>query len=111
MKVLLKRIKSIFKQDKYKKIFKIILGIITVVFLYYIFMKFTIFITVDGSKYYSYLQYFNGSKSFGEWDTIRGPSFPLILHLFTSVFGDNTHGILLGFFIFYIILIYLIYIL
>lgn len=71
------------------------------------FLKFTISISVDGSWYYNYLKYFRGEESLGEWNTIRGFSFPLILYFITCLFGDNVNGMLFGFYMFYIGLIIL----
>lgn len=108
-KELFKNAKIFFSKLEWNKILKFILIFSIICTCLYVFMQFTLFITVDSSKYYTYLDYFRGEKSFGEWDTVRGFSFPLIIFLVTSIFGDNTTGVLIGFFLFYMGLIYFAY--
>lgn len=83
-----------------------IISIIAILFILIItisvFMKFTLLITVDGSSYYQYLKYFEGKASFGEWPTVRGFSFPLIIFLITKIFGNSIRGILIGFLLFFL---------
>lgn len=72
----------------------------------YVFMQFTLLIRVDSSVYYKYLDYFKGKTSFAFWDTTRGFGFPLILFLITRLFGDSINGVLVGFLLFYLGMIY-----
>lgn len=85
-----------------KQILTLILILTIIVLTIYVFMKFTLLITVDGSFYYQYLKYFEGQASFGEWPTIRGFSFPLIIFIITKVFGNSIKGILIGFLLFFL---------
>lgn len=96
------KIRCYFKSLTYKDYIKFLIIFLILIISYYIFMKFTLIITVDGSKYYSYLDYFKGIKNIGTWDTIRGFSFPLIIYLITLLFGANIRGIVFGFYLFYI---------
>lgn len=97
---------KLFDKINWTKVLKYFLVLVVVLICFYVFMKFTLLITYDGSKYYSYLDHFKGNKSIGEWDAIRGFSFPLILFIITSIFGDSIRGVLIGFFIFYIGMLY-----
>ncbi len=72
----------------------------------YVFMQFTLLITVDSTKYYKYLEIFNGKSSFAFWDTTRGFGFPIVLFFITKIFGDSIIGILIGFLLFYLGMIY-----
>lgn len=98
--------KEFLKGLNWPKIAKISLVLLIVAVCFYVFMRFTLLITVDGSKYYSYLKYFNGEASIGSWDRVRGFSFPLIIFIITKIFGDSIKGILIGFFLFYLGLLY-----
>lgn len=99
--------KNILQKNNRKDILKYSIMLLVVLATLYIFMKFTLLITYDGSKYYDYLKYFKGTRDIGQWDTIRGFSFPLIIFLITSIFGSSIKGIVFGFYLFYIGLLYL----
>ena len=99
------KIGTYLKKIGIRKILLIAFLIISIVFATITFLKFTVFISVDGSWYYNYLKYFRGEASLGEWNTTRGFSFPLIIYFITSLFGDNVNGIVFGFYLFYLGLI------
>ncbi len=86
----------------YKKfLFCASLGVL-LVFIYFSFLP---IISPDSASYYAYLDIFRGNASLSDWDVTRGPVFPLILYVITSVFQDNVHGFLIGTFIFYLLLL------
>lgn len=84
-----------------KKVFVFSVILLIIVFEIILFMNFTLMITYDGSNYHTYLEYFKG-KSLSSWDNVRGFGFPLILFIITKLFGDNIKGVLWGFLIFYL---------
>ncbi len=92
--------------NNYKKL--IIIGLVLGL-LSYVFFSFRIFITYDGAKYYDYLSHFKGTSPFSEWDEVRGPVYPFILFMVTSIFGNNGFGVLFGNFLFYLGIIYFAY--
>lgn len=101
----IKRIKSCLKKINVPKVLIVIL-IFNLFFLTsYVFFKFSLLVTYDGSFYHSYLKYFNNEASLGTWPTIRGFSFPLIMYIITKVFSDTTDGFVMGFYIFYIMML------
>ena len=78
-----------------------IIGLIT-----YTFFQFSLLVTPDGSAYYRYLDFFQGDLGFENWRIIRGFGFPVILFIITSIFGESVMGLLIGFFIFYLLMLY-----
>ena len=105
-KKIIKFKENVLSKINRKDIFKYSIMLLVVLVTLYIFMKFTLLITYDGSKYHDYLKYFKGTRDIGQWDTIRGFSFPLIIFLITSIFGSSIKGIVFGFYLFYIGLLY-----
>lgn len=85
-----------------KKVFVFLLCISLFAFITYVYFKFTLLITPDGSQYYQNSTIFNGIKGLSNWNTRRTFAFPLILWLITKLFGDSIKGILFGFYLFYI---------
>lgn len=69
----------------------------------WVYFNYTLLVTIDGSVYHHYLKYFYGLESIKTWPAIRGFSFPLILFLFSNLFGNNIKGYLIGFYLFYIL--------
>lgn len=70
-----------------------------------IYFQFPLVITPDSSQYLLYTQILDGDTSLSEWSITRGPTFPILLYLFKHLFGENSVGLLIGFFAFYLILI------
>lgn len=102
---MLEKLKLKLKELTFHKVAIFLLAIAIIWGAIAIFMKFTLFISVDGSVYHTYLDYFKG-KSLASWNTIRGFGFPLILFVITELFGDNTKGVLIGFLLFYLGMIF-----
>ncbi len=86
----------------YKRLIVILIVILLFALLYF---QFSLFVTYDGTGYYWYISILNGITPFETWDITRGPTLPLLLYIFTKLFGNNPVGILIGFFILYLILI------
>ncbi len=87
------------------KLFNIVL--VTIVFTIFtiVYFNFSLFITPDGSGYYWYTTIFDGINPVSSWNVRRGPVFPLLLYCFKHLFGDTPTGILIGFYIFYLIML------
>lgn len=68
-----------------------------------LFFSFCAILTYDSGHYLSYVSIFEGNSSASSWDIVRGPIFPIIIHLFNIFFGKTNTGLLIGLFIFYII--------
>ena len=94
-----KQLKKIWKYISDNKLAFIISFILLIIFTY-IYFQFNIYITYDGAYYHSYLGYFNGLYPFSRWDTVRGIGFPLLLLIFTKLFGDTGRGVLFGLYLF-----------
>lgn len=94
---------------KYKKniIFTLILITITILFFTY-----KVVITYDTSHYLWLTSLLTKEGSFSDWDVARGPVFPMFIRICNILFGQSINGLLIGMFIFYIMLLvtcYLIY--
>lgn len=66
-----------------------------------IFFGYSLIVPPDGSMYYYYTSILDGDNPLSTWSITRGPSFPIILYIFKHLFGNNSIGILFGFYIFY----------
>ncbi len=106
---LISKLKLFLQNLTWQDYFKFLVIIITLALFTYCYFKFTLIITVDGSYYYHYLKFFKGIESFANWPTVRGYSFPLILLIITNIFGSTSKGILIGFYIFMLVLFFLTY--
>lgn len=85
------------------KFWGISIGLIVLLGLFY--FKYSLIVPPDGSDYYYYVRIFDGLNPFSTWETTRGFSFPILLYLFKHLFGDNSLGILTGFFLFHLLLV------
>lgn len=63
-------------------------------------------ITWDTAHYFSFIEIFEGAAPFSSWDIVRGPVFPLIIHISNILFGKTVQGLLILTFLFYIIMIW-----
>ena len=73
---------------------------------YLVFFQYKVIPFVDGQVYYRLSLIINGSFPISKWDIARGFSFPLIISGITKLFGDSQHGLLTGFYMFYLFLIF-----
>lgn len=97
------------KKTNNKKLF---LGLALVILLTVIFFTYKVTITYDSSHYLwlSTLVLKNGL--YHDWDVARGIIFPLFIKVCDKIFGQSVNGLLVGMYIFYIIMLtgcYLIY--
>lgn len=89
-----------------KKNYKVLILLIITLFF------FTVPINVfwDSAHYTSYVSIFEGILPWKSWDIVRGPIFPLVIHLSNVLFGKTTMGILITSFLFYLTFLLSIYI-
>lgn len=71
-----------------------------------IYFLFPIMIMPDSTEYYGYLKIYNGEEPFSSWNVVRGPSFSTVLFIITKLFSNSSFGILVGTFIFYLIVVF-----
>lgn len=78
--------------------------IIILIFVLITVLYFLVPITVfpDSAIYYNYLRIFNGLDPISSWDIVRGPTFPIIIYTFVSVFGNAMFGLLAGSYLFFV---------
>ena len=91
---------------------KNILMLIFCIFITAIFFTYQVVITYDTSHYLWLTSLLSKGGDFSTWDVARGPVFPMLIKTFNILFGQNTNGLLVGMFIFYILMLlgcYLIY--
>lgn len=94
------------KKLKFKSIIFILLILILFLFISYNFLAFPIMVMPDSTEYYGYLKIFYGEESFSNWNIVRGPTLPIILYIITLLFTKSQLGLLIGAFIFYILLLF-----
>ena len=91
---------------------KNILVLIFCIFITVMFFTYQVVITYDTSHYLWLTSLLSKGGDFSTWDVARGPIFPMFIRTCNIIFGHNTNGLLLGMFIFYILMLlgcYLIY--
>lgn len=76
--------------------------IILLLILMIIFFSFSIILTYDSGHYLGYVSIFEGVSPASSWDIVRGPVFPIIIHLSNILFGKTSTGMLVCIFIFYL---------
>lgn len=64
---------------------------------------FPVIVMPDSTEYFGYLKILKGQEDISTWNVVRGPSFPIVLFLITSLFGNSQTGLLIGTFIFYLL--------
>ena len=73
------------------------------------FFSFSVIITYDSSHYMSYVNILKGNLAFSTWDIVRGPIFPFLIFGGIFLFGETIQGLLILFFLFYLLYAYLVY--
>lgn len=63
----------------------------------------------DSLTYYNYLKIFHGIDPISSWVLLRGPSFPTLIFIFTSIFCSAMVGLLILMYTFFVGLLTLIY--
>lgn len=77
------------------------------IFLLIIFyFQYSVTITWDSTHYMNYVSIFEGKLGWNTWDVVRGPVFPLIIHISNILFGKTSQGLIMMTFIFYLIMLY-----
>lgn len=74
-----------------------------------LFFSFVPILTYDSGHYLSYVAIFEGELPASSWDIVRGPVFPLIIYFFNLLFGKTATGLLVGFFLFYLVFVIVCY--
>lgn len=74
-----------------------------------IFFTYNVTITYDSSHYLWLSSILPGNIGFETWDVARGPIFPLFIKLCNVFSGQNQNSLLIGMFLFYIIMIIVCY--
>ena len=75
--------------------------IITVIFFTY-----QVVITYDSSHYLWLTSLLTPNGDFSTWDVARGPIFPMFIRVCNMLFGQNSNGLLIGMFAFYLLMIF-----
>jgi len=92
-----KRIGDLFKSN-----WKLIMLVLTAI----IFFSSILILCFDSAHYLIYVEIFEGKRPFSNWDIVRGPVFPYIIYLATRLFGRTAMGILIMFYLFYLVFAY-----
>jgi len=83
---------------KKKELILIILGIVLTIFYF----TYAVTITFDSAHYMIYVEIIEKVLPFSEWDVVRGPVFPIIIHLSNIFFGKTVQGLLINSYIYYL---------
>jgi len=89
-----------------EKILKKVLLVFLLLVIIYIYFSFPVMVMPDSTEYYGYLKIFYGEEGFSNWNIVRGPTLPLILYIITLLFSNSQIGLLIGTFIFYLLLLF-----
>ncbi len=92
--------KNIFEPNNRKLI---ILVSIIILILGFFYLSCLPVITPDSTEYYRISHVIRGNLPFSEWWELRGPTFPIVIVLMVSIFGDSPVGFLVGTFVFFAI--------
>ena len=79
---------------------------ILLIFIAWFYLTFPMILTYDSAHYMGYVQIFENVLPFSTWDIVRGPVFPILIHLSNLFFGKTSNGIVLFSFIFYLIMLF-----
>lgn len=82
---------------------------ISLLVLTILFFSFVPILTYDSGHYLSYVAIFEDELPASSWDIVRGPIFPLIIYFFNLLFGKTATGLLVGFFLFYLVFVIICY--
>lgn len=79
---------------------------ILLIFIAWFYLTFPMILTYDSAHYMGYVQIFENVLPFSTWDIVRGPVFPILIHLSNLFFGKTSNGIVLFSFIFYLVMFF-----
>ena len=79
---------------------------ILLIFIAWFYLTFPMILTYDSAHYMGYVQIFENVLPFSTWDIVRGPVFPILIHLSNFFFGKTSNGIVLFSFIFYLVMLF-----
>ena len=88
---------------------KQIVFIISILLLTIFYFMYAMTITWDSAHYMSYVNILERVLPFNQWDVVRGPVFPVIIHLGNLIFGKTTQGLLINSYIYYITMLFFSY--
>lgn len=77
-----------------------------ILLLIFLFFQFFIVFTPDSTEYYTISLILKNKAPFNEWIITRGFSLPLLLSIFTSLFGENINALKIGQCIYYLLLVF-----
>lgn len=88
---------------------KQIIIVISAILLTLFYFTYAVSITWDSAHYMSYVNILEGVLPFSSWDVVRGPVFPMIIHLSNLFFGKTVQGLLINSYIYYLIMLFFSY--
>lgn len=93
------------KDNKKKDIIIIFLMLLLTIFYF----TYAVTITWDSAHYMIYVNIFERILPVSSWDIVRGPVFPLIIHISNIIFGKTAMGLLINSYIYYLVMLYFVY--
>lgn len=94
-----------FKNLTLKNYVNIVLLLFILISATYVFFQYKLIFFPDSQVYYSLADMILGKSSFSNWNLDRGFGFPLIIAIWSKLFGDTSKGLLIGCFTCYLFLI------
>lgn len=93
------RVQNLFVKHPFEVAFCILL------LLFFCFFSYSLTVTWDSAHYMSYVRIFNHELPGSSWDIVRGPTFPIFIYISGILFGKNAIGLLISYFISYILML------
>ena len=92
-----------------KKVVKDNFFLFMMILLTIFYFEYSVTISYDSAHYMSYVNIFEGNLGWNNWDVVRGPIFPIIIHVGNILFGKTSQGLIMNTYIYYLIMLLLIF--
>lgn len=90
-------------QNLYSR-YPLIIALLILFPLFFVFFSYSLTVTWDSAHYMSYVEIFRNEMPGSSWDIVRGPIFPIFIFISGILFGKNAFGLLISFFICYLLM-------
>ena len=88
-----------------KKFFKDNIYIVLFLLLTIFYFEYSVTVLWDSAHYMTYVNILEGVLPWDTWDVVRGPIFPLIIHVGNILFGKSAQGLVMNTYMYYLIML------
>lgn len=85
------------------------LPIMLLLLLTIFYFQYSVTILWDSAHYMGYVNILEGILPFSNWDVVRGPVFPIIIHVGNILLGKTSQGLLMNTYIYYLFMLIFVY--